>query len=150
MKFTVEVEGFWLEEEDLSKGLEAAIRRDVIQQISKSIETKVEQHLAIAIQKEIEKNMYKKMNLFIEEFIKTEKLKSLRNSSNMVSVTEYIREKFEHDSGWSSASENIKNIATKFGQEMKNRYDMLFATQLVVKMNETGMLREDVAKKLLE
>lgn len=41
------------------------------------------------------------------------------------------------------------DCAKDFGKEMKERYDLLFASQLVAKMSETGLLKEDVAKLLL-
>lgn len=43
----------------------------------------------------------------------------------------------------------IKSLAKDFANEMKERYDLLFASQLVAKMSETGLLKEDVAKLLL-
>lgn len=39
--------------------------------------------------------------------------------------------------------------ADKSHAELKARYDLLFASQLVTRMNESGMLREDVARLLL-
>jgi len=43
----------------------------------------------------------------------------------------------------------VKSEAIKIGQELSNRYDLLFASQLVAKMNEAGLLKEDVANLLL-
>lgn len=44
----------------------------------------------------------------------------------------------------------ISEAATKLGNELKQRYDMLFASQLVAKLGSNGMLKEDVAKVLFE
>ena len=42
-----------------------------------------------------------------------------------------------------------RELAEKSAAELKARYDLLFASQLVSKINEHGMLREDVARLLL-
>ena len=67
-----------------------------------------------------------------------------------MTLKEYILYQIQNNTGWNSPNENIKKLAQKFGEEMKNRYDLLFASQLVAKMNENGLLKEDVAKKLLD
>ena len=59
--------------------------------------------------KKIEKNMYSQMNSFIADFIKTGEVKSSHNSSKMVSIEEFIKEKFVYSSGWGSPDETIKN-----------------------------------------
>lgn len=44
---------------------------------------------------------------------------------------------------------SITSAADKIGNELKDRYDLLFASQLVAKMNEVGLLKENVANILL-
>lgn len=46
-------------------------------------------------------------------------------------------------------SKIAREQADKSASELKARYDLLFASQLVTKMNANGMLREDVARLLL-
>ena len=92
----------------------------------------------------------RKINTFIDEFFETGELKSPKNSNEKMTLKEYILYQIQNNTGWNSPNENIKKLAQKFGEEMKNRYDLLFASQLVAKMNESGLLKEDVAKKLLD
>lgn len=42
-----------------------------------------------------------------------------------------------------------KNSADLISKELKTRYDLLFASQIITKLNENKMLNEDVAKILL-
>lgn len=151
MKITIDVSDFYLDEnENLEEGLQQYVKNAVLQEIWKRIEKKVDDYLAVSIKDEVEKSMYKQMNLFIDQQIRSGEVKSSRDSSKRVTIENYIKEKFEYDSGWSSPHENIKKLAQAFGQDMKNRYDLLFASQLVSKMNEAGLLKEDVAKILLQ
>lgn len=149
MKLEIEISDFYLEEEELESGLKEYVKREVLNEIQKSIKQKVEDHLTLQIKAEVEKNMYQQMNLFIKDFIKTGEVKSAIKSGTMVTLEEFVKEKFTSSNGWMSADETIKKLATQFSSEMKQRYDLLFASQLVAKMHENQMLKDDVAQKLL-
>lgn len=43
-----------------------------------------------------------------------------------------------------------RESATTQAKEAKDRYDLLFASQLVAKMNDSGLLRDDVARLLFQ
>lgn len=146
---TVDLDDFWADEESLTHAIESNIKFQVLEEIDAKIKDKVDTHITRKVSEEIEKNMYRQMNSFIADFIKTGEVKSSHNSSKMVSIEEFIKEKFVYSSGWGSPDETIKKLAEKFSLEMKNRYDLLFASQLVAKMNESGLLKKDVAKILL-
>lgn len=151
MKITIDLEDFWLDgEQDLEAGLKTFVSNHVLNEVKKSIDKKIEDHLTMKIREEIEKHMYRQMNSKIDEFIKVGQVKSSRDSSKTVTIEEYIKEKFTYDSGYMSASDTIKKLAQQFGQEFKNKYDLLFASQLVAKMNETGLLKKEAAKLLLD
>lgn len=59
-----------------------------------------------------------------------------RNYNNESKFNDYFRKHFE-------------SCTTQISKELKDRYDLLFASQIVAKLNEQGMLKEDVAKILL-
>jgi hypothetical protein len=151
MKIIVEVEDFYLDEEqDLEQGLKNYVVEEVLNKISASIKTKVETQILVEVKSQVENAMYKQINLFISEFIKTGLVSSSRDSKNQVSIAEYIKEKFSYGSGWNSANDVIKKFAESFGNELKKRYDINFANQIVRKMNEVGLLKEESIVKLLE
>ena len=43
-----------------------------------------------------------------------------------------------------------QDLAVAQAKEAKDRYDLLFASQLVAKMNDSGLLRDDVARLLFQ
>jgi hypothetical protein len=147
MKFTIEINEFWLEEDELETALQSKITTDVVALIEKSIQKKVEDHITIKVKAEIEARMYRFINLAIEQIISTEKIKM---DGKEYTLTDYIKKEFTDRSGYRSPHETITNLAKKFSDEMKNRYDLLFASQLVAKMNNNGLLKDEVAKLLID
>jgi hypothetical protein len=154
MKFTIDVENFWLDGEDeLEPALTKHITGSVIDQIEKSIAKKVEDHITLKVKAEIESRLYKFINLQIEHIINTEKIKvgtSCGQPPVEMSLAEYVKKEFQDKSKHNNMHDTINAQAKKFADEMKNRYDLLFASQLVAKMNNNGLLKEEVAKLLLE
>lgn len=156
MKYTIEVENFWIDSEDSSSlelELKNHITKNVIKQIEASIKEKVEDHITRKVKADIEERMYRFMNLTIEDIIKTEKItvdKQVGSGKEDITLTDYIKRYFSSRSNYRNAEEVIAREAEKFSKQMKDRYDLLFASQLVAKMSNAGMLKEDVAKILLE
>jgi anaerobic ribonucleoside-triphosphate reductase len=147
MKVTIDISDFYLDEgEELESSLKQFIIRECVQQINKSIEKKVEDHITRTVKNEIEQKLTYKINKQIEEIIATETIKV---DGKEQPFNEYIKYKFQYSSGWSSAQGALESLAKRFGEELKKRYDMLFASQIVSKLHENGMLKEDVAKLLL-
>lgn len=152
MKFTIEVADFYIDSEDgydfnLEENLKKHIITDVTNQIWSSISQKVEEHITRKVKADVEEKMYRFMNISIEEIIQTEKIKK---DGKEITLVEYIKDHFQNRNSYRNADEVITREAEKFSKEMKNRYDLLFASQLVAKMSNAGMLKEDVAKILLE
>lgn len=147
MKYTIEVNDFYLEDAELESTLKEHIIREVVGQIEKSIQKRVEDHITLKVKAEIESRMYRFMNLAIEQIISTEKLKV---DGKEMTLAEYIKREFTERTGYRNPSDTIATLAKKFGDEMKGRYDLLFASQLVAKMNNNGLLKDEVAKLLLD
>jgi len=103
--------------------------------------------------------MYKKASLYMDECFKKAVIQAdvYENGKTIkkdLTLEEYVVNKFKKDSGWSSPNEKIeklsKQFAEKFGQEIKDRYDLIFATRIVQKLDKEGLLKENIAKILLE
>jgi polyhydroxyalkanoate synthesis regulator phasin len=66
-----------------------------------------------------------------------------------VLIKDYVIKQFEQNTGWNSPDEKIKQIAKKFGEEMKLQYNNCFAMNIVKNLSEQGLLNDDVARALL-
>ncbi len=147
MKFTVNLEDFNLEEEDLTVSIQEHVKKEVIRQIWDSIKLKVEEHITRKVKDEVEKTMLLHINKTIQELCLTE---NLVMNGKVIPIAEYIKNQFVNNSGWNNPQDILKKLANQFGIEMKARYDLQFAAQIVAKMSEIGILKEDIAKTLLE
>jgi hypothetical protein len=161
MKFTIELEDFWLDED--SNGLDAELKRfvtsEVVKTIYAKIESKIDDQIVRQVKETVESTMYKKASLYMEkcfegETIMADVYENGRSSKKAITLNEYVVNKFTKDSGWASPNEKIEKLAKqfseKFGQEIKDRYDMMFATQIVLKLDKEGLLKDGVVKTLMQ
>ena len=151
MKFTVELDEFWMDEDSgtLDEELKSYVIHDVIMQIKSGIREKIETEISSQIQKQLEQCMYEYIQKEVKDFISEGKIRKSSYNKEEILIKDWIKEKFTGDTGYNNTEKVIKSLAKDFGKELKERYDLLFASQLVAKMSETGLLKEDVAKLLL-
>lgn len=151
MKFTVEIEEFWMDEDSgtLDEQLKSYVIHDVIMQIKSGIREKIETEISSQVQQQLEQCMHEYIQKEIKDFISEGKIRKSSYCNEEILIKDWIKEKFTGDTGYNNPEQVIKSLAKDFGKEMKERYDLLFASQLVAKMSETGLLKEDVAKLLL-
>ena len=92
------------------------------------------------------------MKLLVE--VTTEmKIKKDRFNSECT-VVEWLTKEFTelsiNDNQFKSfLSDHVKQFGQKMVNELQDRYDILFTSQIVASLNEKGLLRDDVAKLLL-
>lgn len=151
MKFTVEIEEFWLDEDSngFEEELKASIRMGVIRQIEAHMYDKIQTEISGVVEKVIEDTLLENIQKEVERIISNGKIRESRYSNNEIGIEDWIRNKFTTESGYGSPEETIKKLAKNFGDEMKQRYDLLFASQIVAKLSDNGLLRDDAAKLLL-
>jgi len=146
MKFTIGVEDFWLEEEELTAALEAHIKHAVVSEISKSIKKQVETQIT----KRVNEVIKDKIDLVIDSTL-TDLLASgmITVNSKDISIIEHVKSLFMRNHGWNNPDKQMKEIAKKFGEELKLQYNNVFANKIVLNMKEQGLLKDDVVKMLL-
>lgn len=150
MKFEVEVSEFWLDEESIESGLQRRVQQHVINEIEKSIKEKVEKQITMQVKDTVEKMLYSKITLAIDEVVKKAEFPSRNNSKELITIEAYIKECLNYKGGWQNFNDTIEKLAKQYTTEIKNRYDLLFASQIVAKLNDNGLLKENVAKLILE
>lgn len=151
MKITVDVSDFYLDEDDnIESGLTKQITNQVVRTIQESIKDKVEKQITMEVKDRVEKTMYKEITKAIMEVIQKGEFPSRNNSSVLVSIETYVKECLNYNGGWQSFSDTVKKIASDYAAELKKRYDLLFASQIVAKMSDSGLLKEEAVKLLLD
>lgn len=151
MKIQIEIDDFYLDQEsELEPALKSYIIDEVVLKINKEIEDKVNETVTRQVKLQVKKQMLSKTNKLIDEFIEKGKIKGDYATDPEITVEQYIKKIFNCKNGWGNPSEQISKLAEKFGAELRNRYDLLFATQIVKKLDKEGFLKDNIAKMLLE
>jgi hypothetical protein len=147
MKFTVEVEEFYLEGGELATELKHQIKQDVVKQIHESVKKQVSEYVDAYVKKEIDAELNTRVKLLVDDFVKSGKVKGRYSSDSEKTIPEWIAENIrEHKSALSDA---IKSTVALQVKGLQDRYDLLFATQLITKIKEQGFLKDEAVKMLL-
>jgi hypothetical protein len=170
MKITVTVDlaEFYTEEEgqSFSNEIKNEIASKIKNQVWKDFELKALSEMKQLVTEEFEKSKSLNINSIVEKILKNKQIKKKENNSEMITIEEYITKQltdcyFSERNSAEQVMKNqissfedkfqreIKNTSDTIGKELKDRYDLLFASQIVSKLNENGMLKIDVAKLLL-
>jgi len=152
---TVDLSEFYSEDEqDFSSQIKNSISHQVKSLIISDWKEKIGLEFTNAVRFEVEKQKESFITNEIEKAICESKVKK-NYSGEMVTISEWIIQELEksHISDTrikEFLNNQTKNLSDRISKELKDRYDILFASQIVSKLNENGMLKEDVAKLLLD
>ena len=147
MKIQIEVSDFYLDEDDsLEEGLKKYIKNEVTATIFAKIKAKVETEIIQVVEKHVLENL----SAEISKAIDNGKIKN-KSGSTLVSINEYVQDCLlsSSSSNWQSFEKSIKDISKTFCDEMKRRYDLNFAANVVSKMIDNKLVKEDAVKMLL-
>ncbi len=147
MKFTIEVEDFYLDEdEDLREGLKAHIKRDVVAQISKNIKEQTDKQITEKVSEAISQKLALVIDSTLNDLTTTGMITFNREE---ISIVDHIKKVFMNSTGWSNPNAQIQKIAKAFTVELKTQYDMVFANRIVANLKEQGFLKDDLVQVLL-
>jgi hypothetical protein len=152
MKITIDISDFYLDEEqDLEPALKKTIIHQAVTKITADLKAKIEDGVNKEVKAQVEQTLYRKIGTFVAECIANDKIKDGYHNSPEITLQEWVKKQFTRNSyDKAPVDELIKKLAANFGDEMKKRYDLLFASQLVVKMKESGFIKEEAIALLLE
>jgi hypothetical protein len=145
MKLIIDVEDFYLDEGSLEKNLKEFIIRQAVSEIYKKIEKKVDDAITEVIRTQVTQELKKIVEAEAAKLVETTKIK---NGSEEVFLKDYITKRYQQ-AGWNSPFEKISELAKKFGDELKARYDLAFATQIINKLKQNDLLNDENVAKLL-
>ena len=147
MKFIVEMNEFWLDEEsELEPALKAHIIHNVISKITKDIDERVQKEVSLKAQALIADKLSSVIDNKLAELLTTG---IITVNGKEVPIETHLKTLFENSHGWSNPSTKIQEFAKKFGESMKAQYNAVFANQIVVSMKEQGFLKDEVVNLLL-
>lgn len=153
---TVDLSDFYSEDEtSFSQQIKDYIAYSVKTQVLADWKVKISDEFNKAVTEQVELHKKELISNTFAELAINAKVKKRYASTDMISISEWIVEEFERTTLNDSylrdhLNKTVKASSDKISTELKNRYDMLFASHIVAKLNENGMLKEDVAKMLID
>lgn len=151
MKFVIEVDDFYMEDGDLESKLKNHIITSCVHQITQKLKEKIEEGVNKEVKAQVEQTLYRKIGTFVSESIANDKIKGHYSNDPEITLQEWVKKQFTKNAADKAPVDDvIKKLANQFGEEMKKRYDLLFASQLVAKMKESGFIKEEVIGLLLD
>jgi hypothetical protein len=149
MKFTVDLDDFYLDSESgaIEEELKKHIISSVVSQIEKNIAKKIDDEIARCVKHTVENVCLKKISGEVARIIEIGEVTFDRKKTTIEDVVKSI---FESNIGYNNTLEKIKEIAKKWGDEIKMRYDRLFAIHIVEQMKKNDLLKEEKIAELLK
>ena len=154
---TVDLSEFYNENEE--KSFSDQIKDSIVYKVKQSILTDLENKLgsefnSIITQKiELEKEQLIQKKL--DQLVTEAKVKKRYDSSEMISIEEWMKEELKRlylsDRAINEGMRSyIRDKSNELSEEFKQRYDLAFASQIISKLSENGMLQENIADILLK
>lgn len=148
---TINMDDFWM---DADSDFEESFKRYIIDQATYKVFENVKKDLLKDIHLEVEKNVDKKVEEFMSDFIEqnANKLKMKVGYNQEVPLREGVKNILLNNAdkyAMTSITKLVEAYAKSFVDDLRKRYDLLFASQVITKLNENKMLKEGVFESLM-
>lgn len=146
MKINIDVSNFYLDEDD---NLENGLKKYVINEVIASIYAKIKDKVETEIKRAVEKHILDNLSIAIARVVSNGKIKR-KTDNTEVTISEYVQDALLNSgSNWQSFDKIIREVSKTFCDEMRKRYDLSFASNIVAKLIDNKMIKEDAINMLL-
>ena len=152
MKFKIEIDDFWLDEDtgSLEDELKSSIKNEIVREIKKFIQDEIEIQIKDVVQQQISDSLTTEISMLTRDIVSAGTVKSSKHSEDRITIKDLIISTIEGNRNhWSNPIDELQKYANKHMAKIKSEYDYLFASSIVKKMAEQGMLKDDNINKLL-
>lgn len=153
LKFKITLEDAWCDDQgNIEDGIKSHIINQLKRNVWETIKEEVKAEISKAVKEQIESEMKSQIAVAVASVMNSPdfKIAGVYSSDPKQTVEEYVAKQFDrHNGGYNSVRDRLDGMAKKHATEMKNRYDLLFASQLVAKMSDQGLLKEGVFKAIM-
>jgi hypothetical protein len=139
----------------------ASISEAIQQEVTGAIQGKIMESIDEDLKKSILSAVKEKVLLHLDIKIKRKVRQLMREGmiqpshyTSPIKITDHIEKLFKSNGEWLKEGEvflkrHTEEIARKFSEDLKNKYDMIFAAQIVDSLGKAGLLKDDAVKKLV-
>lgn len=159
IQVNVDLSELFIDEDEAGVSLQTSIQNSVIhtvkQQVMELLKKDATDKISALAVSAIEEQKEVVIADIVHKAIHEQKVKkAYSGSGEMLTYAQYMQESLERtylqeNQISRKIDDSVKQIGTEIAAELKKRYDLLFASQIVTRLNQQGMLREDVARILL-
>ena len=131
----------------LSEAIINGIRYAVCTQLEKRVDVQVKEEVMAAARKMIPEMVEKTLSAYLEKPMFTDYTGNKMNFSKWLEnyLTSNVQSSYVH-----TGKKYIDELAKKFTQDLRNRYDLAFASHIVQRMADQNLLKDDAIAKLLD
>jgi len=122
------------------------IRRDVVNQINLSIKDQVKKEITEKVMNEVNNSVSVRIATYIDDFIQKGILHE--GTTNQITVKEMVERNFTNTRYWENLLPSIRKVGETFGEQIKKRYDLAFASTIIEGLKESNMLNNAAIKAL--
>jgi hypothetical protein len=148
MKFTVDLEDFYLEEGEVADELKKHVISSVVSEISKQIKDQVSKFMDTYLKEKLNTELNTRVQLIMDDFIATGTVKGHYSGDPDLTVKGWVSKVFQSKSP--DILNGIKIQVTAHAKALQDRYDLNFALGIVTKLKDQGLLKEEAVKMLLD
>ena len=151
MKFTIELEDFWMEEEGtIEEQLKEHITHSVISEIRTKLKDQIDTTITKVVKEQFENSLESEIAMITRAVIESETVKTgSGKDSPRIAIKDWIIQKIESKDSWNNPQKELQKFAAKYMDEIKAQYDFIYASSVVQKMGELGMLKDDKMAEIL-
>lgn len=151
MTITINMDEFWMDEDS---SFEESFKKYIIDQATYKAFESVKKNLYKEISLKVEEEVREKTEEFMHDFVKqnADKLEMKVGYNQTVPLEEGIRTILSNNAdkyAMTSITKLVEAYAKSFVDDLRKRYDLLFASQVITKLNENNMLKEGVFEALM-
>lgn len=158
---TVDLDDMYTESSEFQEGASFTeeIKAAIMHEVKGKVLAQFRENGELAFTAEAKKQIDEVKDGFIigimQKLVSDAKIRKYGSGQEMITTEEYIIDQLKTSSlGERQVSvwldEKFKQIADSVAKQMIERYDLKFAAQIVAKLNDNGMLKDDIAKILLD
>jgi len=136
------------DEKDVKQAIKDEIYYQVSSEVKKTVKIDIEKIVSDA--KKIVVKELAELNIqeLVKECVDNSDIKY--GHREQLPIKEYIAYEFKENSHFRDPKRIIEDKVGKYAKELRDRYDLVFAAQVVNKLSEQGLLNDDELKKLIQ
>lgn len=153
MKVTVELDStYFPDDQGFDEAVADKIQHKVVNSIWSNIKDEVEEQIEKIAKERVKAELSERIQKEAAVMAKTAKFKPSSyqyKGPDELTIEEYMQYMFSENSKV-NIEEVLKERADKISKKLKDKYDLVFAQQVIMKMREQGLLKKNVESALFE